>query len=177
VGTHADAPLHVRDGWPDSATLDVGAFLGPAHVVDATGAGAIDEAVLAGALDAGATRVLIRTGVSITAGTFPAAWPVIAESAAWRLVETGVRLVGVDAPSMDARESKALPVHHILLDAGVAVVENLDLRGIEPGEWELVALPMRIAGLDAAPVRALLRRGGAARAPAARRSWPESTTE
>ena len=158
VGTHADAPLHVRDGWPDSAALDVDAFIGEAFVVDATGLTTIDERVLGGALAAGATRVLIRTGASITEGAFPARWPVIADGAAERLVAVGVRLVGVDAPSMDGRESKSLPVHHILLGAGVAVVENLDLRGIDPGRWELVALPMRIAGLDAAPVRALLRR-------------------
>jgi arylformamidase len=65
----------------------------------------------------------------------------------------------VDAPSVDERESKTLDVHHALFGGGAFVLENLDLRGVTPGRYELVALPQRLEGLDAAPVRAVLRRG------------------
>jgi len=82
---------------------------------------------------------------------------VLQTTVAAELARRGVRLVGVDAPSVDERESRALDVHHALFDGGAFVLENLDLRAIEPGRYELIALPQRLAGLDAAPVRALLR--------------------
>jgi arylformamidase len=75
------------------------------------------------------------------------------------LVKRGLRLLGVDAPSVDERESKSLDVHHALFDGGAWVLENLDLRAVRAGSYELMALPQRLDGLDAAPVRALLRDG------------------
>jgi arylformamidase len=66
-------------------------------------------------------------------------------------------LLGVDCPSVDDRESKTLAVHHALFDGGAFVLENLDLRGVTPGRWELLALPLRVGAMDAAPVRAFLR--------------------
>ena len=78
--------------------------------------------------------------------------PVAAE-----LARRGLRLFGVDAPSVDERESRTLDVHHALFDGGAFVLENLDLWAVEPGRYELIALPQRLASLDAAPVRALLR--------------------
>jgi len=73
------------------------------------------------------------------------------------LAARGLRLIGVDAPSVDERESRALEVHHALFGGGAFVLENLDLRGIPEGRYELMALPQRLVGLDAAPVRAVLR--------------------
>jgi arylformamidase len=157
VGTHADAPLHVRDGWPASDALPLGAFLGPALVLDVSDA---PDGPLSLAADdsrlAGCERLLLRTGRSIAAGSFPAAWPALAAPTAAALAARGVRLVGVDAPSVDDRDSKTLEVHHALFAGGAYVLENLDLRGVRPGRYELVALPQRLAGLDAAPVRAVL---------------------
>ena len=72
------------------------------------------------------------------------------------LVSRGLRLLGVDAPSVDGRESKSLETHQALFDAGASILENLDLRDVSDGPYELIALPLRIAGLDAAPVRAVL---------------------
>ena len=158
VGTHADAPLHVRDGWPASDSLPLEAFLGEAIVLDVSGAPDgllsldVDDARLAGV-----ERLLLRTGRSIVAGRFPADWPVLDSGVAARLVERGLRLVGVDAPSVDARQSTRLEVHHALFGGGAFVLENLDLRGTPEGRYELIALPQRLAGLDAAPVRAVLR--------------------
>lgn len=158
VGTHADAPLHVRDGWPASDALPLAAFLGPATVVDVRDAP--DAPLDLDPADPrlhGCERLLLRTGRTIAAGAFPAAWPTISARTAVTLAARGVRLVGVDAPSVDARESKTLEVHHALFGGGCFVLENLDLREVQPGGYELVALPQRLEGLDAAPVRAVLR--------------------
>ena len=158
VGTHADAPLHVRDGAPASESLAVDAFLGSAFVLSVAGpVRDIGREELAQRVPAGTERLLLRTGQSIAGRTFPVDWPALDVAAARALGETGVRLLGVDAPSVDRRHSKTLSVHHALFDGGVAVLENLDLRAVDDGVYELIALPLRWDGLDAAPVRALLR--------------------
>lgn len=158
VGTHADAPLHVRDGWPASEALPLEVFLGPALVLDVSGG---PDGILALEVDDprldGCQRLLLRTGRTIAHGSFPRAWPALSAATAGALAARGVRLVGVDAPSVDERESKTLDVHHALFGAGAYVLENLDLRGVAAGPYELVALPQRLDGLDAAPVRAVLR--------------------
>lgn len=158
VGTHADAPLHVRDGAPASDALPLDAFIGEALVVDVSDALG-DELNLAEHDRAlrGCTRLLLRTGRTIADGPFPDAWPALSAATAGALVRLGLRLLGVDAPSVDERESKTLDVHHALFNGGAYVLENLDLRGVPSGRYELVAAPQRLAGLDAAPVRALLR--------------------
>jgi arylformamidase len=157
VGTHADAPLHVRDDWPASDQLPLEAFMGPAIVLDLTRAP--DGTLALDAADprlAGCERLLLRTDRTIAEGVFPVAWPVLSAATAILLAAAGVKLVGVDAPSVDERESKTLEVHRALFGGGAYVLENLDLRGIGEGRYELVALPQRLGGLDAAPVRAVL---------------------
>lgn len=158
VGTHADAPLHVRDGWPASDDLPLEPFLGPVLVLDVSGAppGPLHLSARDSRL-AGCERLLLRTGRSIAGGSFPDEWPVLTAATAAALAARGIRLVGVDAPSVDARTSRTLDVHHALFAGGAYLLENLDLRGVESGRYELVAPPQRLAGLDAAPVRALLR--------------------
>jgi arylformamidase len=157
VGTHADAPLHVRDGRPASDSLSPGAFVGPAIVIGLEDAnGAVDANALSARLPRRVERLLLRTGRTVAAGTFPQAWPAITPACARWLVGRGLRLLGVDAPSVDDRESKTLDTHHALFDAGASILENLDLRGVPDGPYELIALPLRIVGLDAAPVRAVL---------------------
>ena len=157
VGTHADAPLHVRDGAPASDALPLDAFIGEALVIDvsATLQGELSLAEHDRALG-GCVRLLLRTGRSIADGPFPAGWPALSAGTAASLVRRGLRLLGVDAPSVDERESKTLDVHHALFDGGAYVLENLDLRDVPAGRYQLVAPPQRLAGLDAAPVRALL---------------------
>lgn len=157
VGTHADAPLHVRDGAPASDSLSPSAFIGPAIVIgleDATGS--VDVAALSARLPRRVERLLVRTGRTIAAGTFPESWPALTPGAVRWLAGRGLRLLGVDAPSVDERGSKTLETHHALFDAGASVLENLDLREVADGPYELIALPVRIEGLDAAPVRAVL---------------------
>jgi arylformamidase len=158
VGTHADAPLHVHDGWPGSHELPLEAFYGPAVVADISGArgevsfGALEPLISSHRVE----RLLLRTGCTVATGTFPDEWPTLSESCARSLIGLGVRLVGVDAPSVDQRESKTLPVHKMLFSGNAFILENLDLRRISSGPYDLVALPLKIMAIDAAPVRAVL---------------------
>jgi arylformamidase len=149
VGTHADAPLHVHDGWPASDDLPVEVFAGPATVCSFDRVDALPRVPL--------ERLLLRTGASTAAGVFPAEWPALSVRQVESLLARGLRLLGVDAPSVDARHSAALEVHHALFAGGAYNLENLDLRDVPDGAYDLVALPVKIVGLDAAPVRAALR--------------------
>ena len=160
VGTHADAPLHVRDGWPGAHELPLDAFHGRATVVDVSdheGGALTLEALDDRAPLYNVERLLLRTGRTIAAGAFPGAWPVLDEECARALLGRGLRLLGVDAPSVDERESKSLPVHHMLFAGNACILENLDLRRVPPGDYDLIAFPLKLMGLDAAPVRAVLR--------------------
>jgi arylformamidase len=157
VGTHADAPFHVDPSWPTSESMPLDAFVGPATVVD-LGAhrGAVEPRVLGTRTIAGG-RLLLRTNRSIASGAFPDDWPFLSTECAAALLGRGLRLLGVDAPSVDARTSTTLEVHRALFAGGAMVLENLDLRSVTPGDYELIAAPLRLVGLDAAPVRAMLR--------------------
>lgn len=162
VGTHADAPVHVHSEWPASDGLELRAFVGEALVIALPASHAvahdIDRPLLQRLIgDQAVTRLLLRTGYTSATGIFPDDWPALMPDAAAWLVDRGVKLWGVDAPSVDRRHSKSLEVHHALLGGGSFVLENLDLRDIEPGAYELIAPPLAVIGADAAPVRALLR--------------------
>jgi len=157
VGTHADAPLHVKEGGAGAELLPIDAFIGPALVLDVGGKPGDLSAALADRVPEGTARLLLRTGESIATGAFPVDWPALAPETAALLVRRGLRLLGVDAPSVDRRESKTLAVHHALFDGGAQVLENLDLRAVAEGEYELRAAPVKWGGVDAAPVRAVLR--------------------
>jgi arylformamidase len=164
VGTHADAPLHVDDAWPGSEALPPDAFVGEALVVDLSSVeGEVPYDVLAAAAAvqgvplAGAPRLLVRTGRTIAHGAFPASWPWLEAECVRRLAGAGLVLLGVDAPSVDGRDSKTLDTHRALFAAGGYNLENLDLRAAPPGRYELLAAPLSLVGLDGAPARALLR--------------------
>lgn len=157
VGTHADAPLHVRDGAASAEQLPLDAFIGTALVLDVAGPPRdLGEELLARIPD-GIRRLLLKTGASIAGGRFPQDWAALRPETASALARRGLRLLGVDAPSVDRRESKALAVHHALFDGGACVLENLDLREAREGRYEMWGAPLRWAGVDAAPVRAVLR--------------------
>ena len=159
VGTHADAPLHVLRDGAGADQLPLAPFLGEAIVVDVRDlTGPISRAALEqrGAFP-GVRRLLLRTGHSTASGAFPAAWPALDPDAATALVTAGLVLLGVDAPSVDDRESKSLTVHRALFGAGAYLLENLDLRGVASGKYQLLALPLKTGAVDAAPARAFLR--------------------
>jgi arylformamidase len=149
TGTHVDAPLHFVDGASSVEALDLDVLVGPAVVVEVPGTGDIG----ADAVVDGAERILFKTRNSAAWAEdgFYEDYASISPEAATRLVEVGARLVGVDYLSVGGVET-----HRTLLRAGVIAVEGLDLRGIEPGTYSLVCLPLKLDGSDGAPARAIL---------------------
>jgi len=157
TGTHADAPFHYNDRGAKLDELDPALFVGPAVVLDVRGHTTLTPGLLARHDLGGAPRVLFRTDTWTDLRTFPARWPVFAPDAPAWLAARGVRLVGMDVPSVDVIDSRELPIHHALDRAGIVILENLDLAGVAPGRYELIALPLKVRGGDGSPVRAVLR--------------------
>jgi len=165
-GSHADARFHFeQDGWTiEQAPLET--YLGPALVVDLTGCfgDGADELITVEQLGQHsdqlrqAPRLLLKTGVWPDNTVFPKAIPVIAPDVPAWLQQNGVRLLALDLPSVDRIDAKLLENHHALARHGIAIVESLDLHAIEAGVYNLAAMPLKVAGGDAAPVRAVLWR-------------------
>jgi arylformamidase len=158
TGTHADAPVHYLEGDLGAGEVDLEPYLGPARVVEVNPKGAIGVQDLEGRYLHGAERVLLKTGTAPDATIFPLDFASLSPEAATFLADLGVRLVGIDTPSVDSFDSKTLPTHKVLRARRVAVLENLNLSDIESGDYQLIALPLRLKGLDASPVRAVLIR-------------------
>ena len=158
VGTHVDAPYHFLQDGARVGTLPLDAFVGPALVVDARGRDALDASLLRGLDLARAPRVLFRTRDRADPEVFEKRYPVLAPGAIDALAVARVRLVGIDQASYDPWDAKDLVVHRALARAGIVNVENLRLDGVQAGGYELLAAPVNWADLDAAPLRALLRR-------------------
>ena len=155
-GTHGDAPLHYAQGAADAASMSLEPYLGECLVVDARGAtGAIQVADLP-EID-GVARVLFRTFETFPHEQWDSEFTAIApETIAW-LAQRGVVLVGTDAPSVDPQESKTMDAHKAVLEHDMRILEGLVLDGVPEGRYELIALPLKIAGGDAGLCRAILR--------------------
>ena len=155
TGTHVDAPCHFVPGAAAADDLPLDPFIGPCTVADATSTPpVIDAAVVERlSLPAGTDRVLLKTPNSELWGreTFVSSFTRLEATGANALIEHGVRLVGIDYLSIGDPEA-----HRALLAAGVAVVEGLDLRDVEPGPYFVACLPLKVAGSDGAPARAVL---------------------
>jgi arylformamidase len=158
TGTHADGPFHLLEDGLMIGAAPLDAYLGPARVVDATGRAALDAAWAAEVLAASAPeRLLVRVGAWTDPAVFPTRFAALDGESAQMLVDAGVRLFGTDAPSPDPFDSPDLPAHHVLLGAGRGILENVMLDGVPPGEYELIALPLKLMEAEASPVRAVLR--------------------
>jgi arylformamidase len=158
TGSHADAPLHYDPAGAAIADIPLDAYVGPARVVDLRGKGPVVTAeVLERPLADTPPRVLLRTFEAFPHDRWPAAFVTIDPSAVRLMAERGVILVGTDAPSVDPEASKSLDAHNAVREAGLLILEGLVLDGVAPGDYELIALPLKLAGLDASPVRAVLR--------------------
>ncbi|WP_128891635.1 arylformamidase [Erythrobacter sp. HKB08] len=155
-GTHGDAPLHYSQGAADAASMSLDPYLGECLVVDARGAsGAIQVADLP-EID-GVARVLFRTFEAFPHEQWDSEFTAIApETIAW-LAQRGVVLVGTDAPSVDPQESKTMDAHKAVLQHDMRILEGLVLDDVPAGRYELIALPLKIAGGDAGLCRAILR--------------------
>lgn len=159
TGTHIDAPFHFDNQGQRVLDLDVNLYLGPARLIHLPGVTEISEATLSHqslSLE-GVTRLLIYTGVWTDRRRFPESIPAVAPELAEFLEAKGVRLLGLDLPSVDALDSKELPAHHALARHGVHILEGVVLQHIPPGDYELAALPLAFAEADGSPVRAVLR--------------------
>jgi arylformamidase len=154
TGTHVDAPLHFIDGAEATETLPLEVLVGPARVLDLTAATELDAAAFQGVELA--ERVLLKTSNSElwARETFAEDALQLDGGAAQVLVDGGVRLVGIDYLSIGDHDA-----HRVLLGAGVVPVEGLDLRRVEPGDYDLICAPLKLVGSDGAPARVLLRRG------------------
>src|ERR687886_1539481 len=150
-GTHVDAPVHFIDGASGVERIELDALIGPCDVVEVPD---LSRESVARAPE-GTERVLFKTPNSElwARDEFAEEFARLDGAAAALLVERGVRLVGVDYLSVGDEAA-----HHALLEAGVVPVEGLDLRGVEPGDYELVCAPLKLAGSDGAPARTLLIR-------------------
>lgn len=159
TGAHADAPLHYDPDGVAVGALELEPFLGPCRVVHAIGCGtliewrhvehAIDELLPA--------RVLVRTYECMPVDRWDGALTAYAPDVIERLADRGVRLVGIDTASIDPAASKTLDAHQVIRRRNLRVLENLVLDEVDEGDYELIALPLKLTTADASPVRAVLR--------------------
>jgi len=159
TGTHIDAPSHFLPGAASIDQLPLEILLGKARVVDLKALDRIRRKDLEEADLRDDMRVLLKTRMSgqLRNPVFQPGFVALSEDAATYLVQVGVKLVGIDYLSIDPFESTDHPAHHLLLGAGVVVVEGLDLSEVPEGEYEMTCLPLRIEGAEGAPARVVLR--------------------
>ena len=161
IGAHADAPLHYDPTGAAMGMVDLDPYLGPCRVVHALDPGPLVRwAHLAHALPDGPpwpTRVLVRTYARMPVDRWDPALPGLDPAVLERLADHGVRLVGTDSASVDPADSKTLDAHQVLRRRGLRVLENLWLDEVPEGDYELIALPLKLMTADASPVRAVLR--------------------
>lgn len=159
TGTHVDPPLHFVPGGASIDEVPIEALNGPCEVVAIPREVSRIDRTLAAQVPAGAERVLFRTSNSErwrAGGTFFDDFVALDPGAAEALVEAGVRLVGIDAFSIERDPTGGFPVHHRLLGSGVLILEGILLGSVPAGRYELRCLPLRIAQGDGGPCRALL---------------------
>jgi arylformamidase len=158
-GAHVDAPLHYDAAGASIDRLDLNDFIGPVRVIDARGTDPLcGFDAIAAALEGAPPRLLFKLMDRGDQLGWPTGFRALAPDTVERLALRGARLIGVDVPSVDPETSKDLPSHMVCKRHDIRIVENLVLAHVMPGDYELIALPLKLTGLDAAPVRAVLRR-------------------
>ena len=157
LGAHTDAPSHYDRAGQSIDAVPLDAYIGPCRVIHCIGARVVDEQALAGKLDGVPARVIFRTYAKAPVGQWDAGFAAISGAAIELLARHGVRLVGTDTASLDPQDSKTLDAHHAVSRHGMAILEGVVLDDVPEGDYELVALPLKLAGMDASPVRAILR--------------------
>lgn len=157
VGAHADAPLHYDPAGATIGNVDLFPYLGPCRVIHAIACGPLIEwRHLAHAVEGLPPRVLVRTYERAPVD-WDSALAAYAPSTVERLAAMGVKLIGIDTASIDPAESKTLESHQVIRRLGLRVLENLVLDEVPEGDYELIALPLKLVSADASPVRAVLR--------------------
>ncbi|MDR5732733.1 arylformamidase [Caballeronia sp. LZ025] len=158
TGTHADAPLHYdADGAPIGAVA-LDAYIGACRVVHCVGAKPlVTPEMVAAHLDDAPPRMLLRTYDRAPLDAWDSAFCAVAPETIDLLAAKGVKLIGIDTPSLDPQESKTMDAHRRIRAHRMAILEGLVLDAVAPGDYELIALPLKFTTLDASPVRAVLR--------------------
>jgi arylformamidase len=158
AGAHADAPLHYDPNGDPAGQLDLEPYLGPCRVIHAIGCGPLVRLEhLQHRLDAVPPRVLVRMYQHMPQDHFDTALPAFAPETIEHLADLGVTLIGTDSASIDPADSKPLESHQVIRRRGMRVLENLLLDEVPEGDYELIALPLKLMTADASPVRAVLR--------------------
>jgi len=158
AGAHADAPLHYDPQGSPAGALDLAPYLGPCRVIHAIGCGPLVRPEhLAGHLHALPARVLVRVYQRMPQSQFDPDLPAFAPETVQQLADLGVLLIGTDSASIDPANSKSLDSHQVIRRRHLRVLENLLLDDVPEGDYELIALPLKLMTADASPVRAILR--------------------
>jgi len=159
LGTHVDPPAHFIANGTTVDQIALETLVGPGVVADLRGCSRIDAHALEKAGIADDKRVLLKTdnGPKLRGSTFHQDYVHLTEDGARFLVERQVYLVGIDSLSIEHHENPGSPVHHMLLNAGILVVEGVHLLDVPPGNYDIFCLPLKIKGADGAPARVLLR--------------------
>jgi arylformamidase len=158
VGAHADAPLHYDAQGAAIGAVSLDAFIGPCRVIHAIGCGPlIKPEHIAHALNRLPPRVLVRVYERQPQDAFDNALPAFAPETVEQLADLGAQLIGIDSASIDPADSKTLESHQTIRRRGLRVLENLLLDDVPEGDYELIALPLKLTTADASPVRAVLR--------------------
>lgn len=158
TGTHIDAPFHFDNDGKRVIELDLDLYIGSATVIHLPNRTSIGVKELSNLDLQGVTRLLIRTDAWKNRSLFPQTIPHIQPELAAYLSELGVRLIGLDLPSVDPLDSKELSAHHELAGHKIHILEGLVLDEIGPGNYELAALPLPLVEADGSPVRAVLKK-------------------
>lgn len=158
MGTHIDAPFHFANDGATIDQLDLDIYIGKAGVIDVSQTDTVTPELLQQyEWDSNITRLLLKTSLPNNPERFPDKIPELDPAIGSWLQNKGIRLLGVDMPSVDDPDSKELAVHHALHNNGVFILENIMLDHVNEGNYELIALPLAIHGADGSPVRAVLR--------------------
>jgi arylformamidase len=160
LGTHVDPPAHYLDGGATVDEISLEALVGPGVVLDMRGKSQVDRQALEEASIEDHTRILLKTdnGPLLSGPSFRKDYVHLTEDGARYLVERKVCLVGIDYLSIERYNNPGAPVHHILLESEVVIVEGAYLLEIPPGPYEIFCLPLPVKGADGAPARLILRR-------------------
>ncbi len=158
VGAHADAPLHYDPEGATIGTVDLAPYLGPCRVIHCIGRGPLVQwEHLAHATTNLPSRILVRTYQRMPVDHWDPELAAYAPQTVERLAAAGVLLIGIDTASIDPADSKTLDSHQVIRRLGLRVLENLVLDDVPEGDYELIALPLKLTQADASPVRAILR--------------------
>ncbi|WP_321796253.1 arylformamidase [Caballeronia sp. J97] len=158
TGAHADAPLHYDEHGQPIGAVALDTYIGACRVVHCIGASPlVMPEHVAAHLDGIPARVLLRTYARAPLDAWDHAFAAVAPETIDLLAEKGVKLIGIDTPSLDPQDSKTMDAHKRIRAHGMAILEGLVLDSAAPGDYELIALPLKFSTLDASPVRAVLR--------------------